>query len=375
VQVERKLAKFGCQVCKAIMEVPVCTPCGHFFCKACLAGSYAAQEADAAKSAARTGRARKQPKPCPKCSANLHDFVASLQVNQAVAAEIRQYQAKLAEAGKKLAEEKARAATAAPTYEEVTDEAEKPKTVDDALGWRVAVLWPDEGEWYEGVVEAAGGEAAEGSVAVHYDDGDHQEHALAADTFRWLHEVPREAAPGAQALLHGLCSIASECACRSTATLHRTALHRSACKHGPIHAPVHDAMARLQKQKQSHQARCKQAAKLKRARRPRLLQPPMAAMKRTLRRCSRHQSVQGSWPSVQYLPSVAARLGFRVILSHELNVLHPVWLAAFPQEQPGHVGGVFASCYTRWHTASVRIGTTTASQQPSSKYLPRKYGH
>lgn len=83
MQAHSKLSTFCCQACKGVMTEPVCTPCGHNFCKACLVGRFATQDADAAASKARSTRVRKVPKPCPQCSANLFEFVGAMQVNQA----------------------------------------------------------------------------------------------------------------------------------------------------------------------------------------------------------------------------------------------------------------------------------------------------
>jgi RING-type zinc-finger len=180
MQAERKLSKFGCQLCKVTMDEPVCTPCGHFFCKPCLAAKYAAQDAAAAASTARMFRTRKVPKPCPKCNANLHDFVAQLQVNQAVAAEIAQCRTALQEASSSFQDAQQRIRGA---YTELTDASAAPQCAAEVSGWRVAVFWPDEQQWFEGHASAA--DAAD-TVTVTYDDGDVQEHRFGEEQFKWF---------------------------------------------------------------------------------------------------------------------------------------------------------------------------------------------
>lgn len=117
LQAERNLAGCGCELCKALLVEPVCTPCGHNFCKACLVAKFAANEPTV--SAARTFRARKAPKRCPTCSADLAEFAkdgAPLPVNHAMAAQIAGFQEELKQANEKIAAEvQAReAADAAP---------------------------------------------------------------------------------------------------------------------------------------------------------------------------------------------------------------------------------------------------------------------
>ena len=53
--------------------VPVFTPCGHQFCKACLEAKYAAEAPS--DCSARPLRTRKQRKPCPVCNKELDDFM------------------------------------------------------------------------------------------------------------------------------------------------------------------------------------------------------------------------------------------------------------------------------------------------------------
>lgn len=103
---ERNLANCGCEICKAVLVEPVCTPCGHHFCKACMAATFAANEPTV--SAARTFRARKAPKRCPTCSADLAEFAkddAPLPVNHAMAAQIAGFQEELRQANESIAQE------------------------------------------------------------------------------------------------------------------------------------------------------------------------------------------------------------------------------------------------------------------------------
>ena len=198
-QAERALSKFACQLCKAIMEAPVCTPCGHYFCKPCLASKHApAADAAAAAAAAsaRTFRTRKTPKPCPKCNANLHGFIQTMQINQALASEIAQNQGKVAEAATRHAEALAAAAAAAPRYEDAPADTELPVDADSAAGWHVSVWWPEEAQWFRGIVEKS---LPGGKVAIRYADGDYQEHAFAEEQFKWLVELPPAAEAAANA--------------------------------------------------------------------------------------------------------------------------------------------------------------------------------
>jgi hypothetical protein len=188
MQAERCLSNYTCQACRGILSEPVCTPCGHFFCKLCLLTKY---DCAVATSTARTFRARKQLKPCPKCNADLHDFVLSFQVNLAMAEEISQYRAKLVDVSGKLKAERARLEAEKPVYEEVLDESQWPTSAQAAQGWRVEVWWPEEATSYGGVVAVAG----EGDVVtVHYDDGDVQEHKLCEERVKWFCEVAKAAA-------------------------------------------------------------------------------------------------------------------------------------------------------------------------------------
>ena len=156
------------------MAEPVSTPCGHHFCRACLLASF--ERAAVTTSAARTFRARKQPKACPRCRADLADFAASMQPNLAAAADLERLRAALAAAQAALA--RARAA-----FEEVTDAALQPADAAAAVGWRVEVWWPQEEAWFGGVVARA---VEGGDVEVAYDDGDRERHSLAAARLRWL---------------------------------------------------------------------------------------------------------------------------------------------------------------------------------------------
>jgi E3 ubiquitin-protein ligase UHRF1 len=107
---EKLLRDFGCGICKKLMQGPVSTPCGHNFCHSCLDGRYAAAELAAAQQAAKAAairdrptRARRVPKPCPSCKADLCDFLGAggAQVNREMEALI----ARLREAADKARKE------------------------------------------------------------------------------------------------------------------------------------------------------------------------------------------------------------------------------------------------------------------------------
>jgi E3 ubiquitin-protein ligase UHRF1 len=74
------LKQFQCGVCTATLRHPLSTPCGHNFCKPCLERKFAGIT-DTAPTA-RTMRVRVNPKPCPRCKADLAEFMAGAQVNR-----------------------------------------------------------------------------------------------------------------------------------------------------------------------------------------------------------------------------------------------------------------------------------------------------
>lgn len=74
------LKDFKCGLCKGVLVAPLCMPCGHHFCKACINKRFEGQ-ADSVVNAARTMRARKVRESSVQASATcalrlLHALVA-----------------------------------------------------------------------------------------------------------------------------------------------------------------------------------------------------------------------------------------------------------------------------------------------------------
>jgi RING-type zinc-finger len=181
MQAERALMKWACNMCKTVMTDPVCTPCAHHFCSICLHTAF--DDAGGAAPAAngrRTGRARKQAKRCPRCNHDLFDFMKGCQVNRAMAAEIAAQREKAAAAGAKVTAERARLLR---DLQELDDVALAPPLDASAEGWYVRLWWPDEEEWFTGMVKAHKDAT---KFVVSYLDGDVQEHDLAQEQMQWL---------------------------------------------------------------------------------------------------------------------------------------------------------------------------------------------
>ena len=97
---ERALAKeFTCKLCSGVLNQPLSMPCGHHFCGPCLEKNF--EGVNAAESAAATAalaggrplRARRFPKPCPKCKADCAASLEDARVNLAMAEVISKLQA------------------------------------------------------------------------------------------------------------------------------------------------------------------------------------------------------------------------------------------------------------------------------------------
>lgn len=97
---ERALKEFVCRLCAATLTQPLSTPCGHHFCKPCLEARFAPVDAAAAVAAARgtSLRARRPPKPCPRCKADCAEFMEGAQVNVGMVEVIAKLQAAAAAA-------------------------------------------------------------------------------------------------------------------------------------------------------------------------------------------------------------------------------------------------------------------------------------
>ncbi|XVE63777.1 hypothetical protein DITRI_Ditri07aG0047100 [Diplodiscus trichospermus] len=79
---KRLQKQFGCLICQKVLNMPVTTPCGHNFCKACLVGAFAGQSVFKERNAGgRILRSQRIVKPCPACPADLSEYLNNLQVN------------------------------------------------------------------------------------------------------------------------------------------------------------------------------------------------------------------------------------------------------------------------------------------------------
>ncbi|WVY91891.1 hypothetical protein V8G54_037405 [Vigna mungo] len=81
---EKLLKGFRCGICRKVMQLPITTPCGHNFCKACLEGAFAGQSLmrERSREGGRSLRAQKNVKKCPSCSNDIADFLENPQVNR-----------------------------------------------------------------------------------------------------------------------------------------------------------------------------------------------------------------------------------------------------------------------------------------------------
>lgn len=107
---ERALREFACGICKKTVQCPVTTPCGHNFCRSCLEERFAgvADEIQGGGKAAgvRSMRARKVPKPCPVCRAELRDWLHDARPNIAMAEIVAELQRAIEEEKKREEEDR-----------------------------------------------------------------------------------------------------------------------------------------------------------------------------------------------------------------------------------------------------------------------------
>ncbi|GBF96461.1 hypothetical protein Rsub_09260 [Raphidocelis subcapitata] len=98
---ERLLRDFGCGICKKVLSAPLSMPCGHNFCKVCLDAKFAGTATSVVGgSGYKTLRARKVPKPCPTCKAEIGDFLSHAAVNREMQQVIEKLQQSADEARK-----------------------------------------------------------------------------------------------------------------------------------------------------------------------------------------------------------------------------------------------------------------------------------
>ncbi|GBG69429.1 hypothetical protein CBR_g4123 [Chara braunii] len=88
---KRLLKEFGCGICKSVLQSPLCTPCGHNFCKPCLEYLFLGLEDVRVRGrpGGRTLRAQRVAKPCPTCKADLAEYLVNPQVNHEMEGIIR----------------------------------------------------------------------------------------------------------------------------------------------------------------------------------------------------------------------------------------------------------------------------------------------
>ncbi|XP_010250512.1 PREDICTED: E3 ubiquitin-protein ligase ORTHRUS 2-like [Nelumbo nucifera] len=80
---EKLLKEFSCQICRQVMNMPITTPCGHNFCKACLEGAFTGQSFVRERTCeGRKLRAQKNVMKCPSCPNDISDFLRNPQVNR-----------------------------------------------------------------------------------------------------------------------------------------------------------------------------------------------------------------------------------------------------------------------------------------------------
>uniref|UniRef100_A0A0D6R549 RING-type E3 ubiquitin transferase n=1 Tax=Araucaria cunninghamii TaxID=56994 RepID=A0A0D6R549_ARACU len=81
---QKLLKEFSCNICKKVLTLPLSTPCGHSFCKACLEGLFAGQQDVRERSTigGRSLRTQKVVKKCPFCQGDISDFLLRPQVNR-----------------------------------------------------------------------------------------------------------------------------------------------------------------------------------------------------------------------------------------------------------------------------------------------------
>ncbi|KAL5748819.1 hypothetical protein ACOSQ2_026116 [Xanthoceras sorbifolium] len=84
--VTEKIAKnFSCLICRQVLTLPITTPCGHNFCKACLEGAFAGQSFVKERSrGGRTLRSTKNIMLCPACPTDISECLQNPQVNREI---------------------------------------------------------------------------------------------------------------------------------------------------------------------------------------------------------------------------------------------------------------------------------------------------
>ncbi|XP_024536254.1 E3 ubiquitin-protein ligase ORTHRUS 2 [Selaginella moellendorffii] len=123
--------KFGCGLCKNVLQRPLCAPCGHNFCQACLVGHFAGhKDVRDRANGRRSLRVRKNQKPCPQCNKDIADFLEAPAVNNDMDDVIQKLKAAIADLMK--TEEENRDADAEDGDDD-DDEAEEAKEADNEV--------------------------------------------------------------------------------------------------------------------------------------------------------------------------------------------------------------------------------------------------
>ncbi|XP_024539605.1 E3 ubiquitin-protein ligase ORTHRUS 2 [Selaginella moellendorffii] len=119
--------RFGCGLCKNVLQRPLCAPCGHNFCQSCLIGHFAGhKDVRERGNGRRSLRVRKNQKLCPQCNKDIADFLEAPAVNNDMDNVIQKLKDAIAEQ-----EEENRDAAADDDGDEGAEEAEENEEADE----------------------------------------------------------------------------------------------------------------------------------------------------------------------------------------------------------------------------------------------------
>eukprot|EP00899_Mesostigma_viride_P009318 jgi/Mesvir1/18388/Mv14270-RA.3 len=96
VSLQQKLLKeFSCPLCKKTLTNPVSTPCGHSFCQPCLTMQFQGVADTRERGCGRSLRVQKVEKRCPRCPADISEFLQNPAVNNEMLGLIADIQKKI----------------------------------------------------------------------------------------------------------------------------------------------------------------------------------------------------------------------------------------------------------------------------------------